>query len=62
MKKGGEDGCQPSKNDKVLINGMGGGSLKGCDGDLGCGEPDASGGWRQEYRHQMCVAAVAPEA
>lgn len=47
-----------SKDANLINNEKGGGSLKVCDNDLGCGEPDVSGGWRQEYRHQMVVAAV----
>lgn len=53
MKKGREEVATTSKNEKVLNNGMGADILKGCDSDLGCGEPDASGGWRLEYLYQM---------
>lgn len=57
------DGSPPSKDEKVLTKEMWGIGYKDCDSDLGCGEPDASGGWRQEYRHQKVVAAVPhPEA
>ena len=54
-------GAATPKNDIASDTRLGGGSLKVCD--LGCGEPDASGSWRQEYRHQRVSATVAsPEA
>lgn len=52
-------GAATPKNDIASDTRLGGGSLKVCDEDIGCGEPDASGGWRQEYKHQRVVAAIA---
>lgn len=48
MKKGREDGCQPSKNEKVLNNGKGGIDDKGC----------VSGDWKDEMINQRACEVL----
>ena len=59
MKKGREDGWQPSTDEKVLNNEIVGTGDKVCDSDPGCGKSDTSSGWREEYHHQR---VAHPEA